>query len=161
MPNWVRNIVSFGDEKVIKELVNKNEHEIIEFDFNKVIPMPEELDEESDRYIEKLSIEEKLLFQKEYEGINDWYDWRIRYWDTKWNASETVVLNKKKVMFDTAWSAPFKIFRKISEMYHTKVVVRYADEGIMENSGKIIYEDGVEISYTQGDERFCSRIWNT
>ena len=122
--------------------------------------MPEELDDYSERSLDKLSIEEQMLFLKENDGIDNWYDWRVKNWDTKWNASETVVLNKKKVMFDTAWSAPFKIFRKLSEMYHTKVVVRYADEGIIENSGKVIYEDGVEIDYTPGDKRFCDRVWN-
>ena len=160
MPNWVRNIVSIGDERAIRELVVK-EHNRDLFDFQRIIPMPEELDEGSDRYIEKLPIEERLLFLKEHEGENNWYDWRIKNWDTKWNADGTVVLSKKKVMFDTAWSSPFKIFRKLSEMYHTKVVVRYADEGITENSGKVIYEDGVEIDYTPGDKRFCDRVWNT
>ena len=123
--------------------------------------MPDELNEESDRYIDKLSLEERMLFLKEHEGEDNWYDWRIANWDTKWNASETVVLNKKKVIFDTAWSAPFKIFREISKKYHTKVTVRYADEGITENSGKVIYEDGVEVDYIEGDKAFCRRVWNT
>lgn len=159
MPNWVRNIVSIGDERAIKELV-RMENKSPLFDFQRIIPMPEELDDDSERRLDKLSIEEQMLFLKENDGIDNWYDWRVKNWDTKWNASETVVLNKKKVMFDTAWSAPFKIFRKLSEMYHTKVVVRYADEGIIENSGKVIYEDGIEIDYTPGDKRFCDRVWN-
>lgn len=159
MPNWVRNIVSVQNEKAIQETLSKENGRDL-FDFQKIIPMPEELDESSDRYIENLSIEEKLLLLKKTGGIDNWYDWRVKNWDTKWNAAETVVLSNKKVMFDTAWSAPFNIFKELSEKYHTKVKVRYADEGITENSGTIIYEDGIEIDYKEGDKRFCNRVWN-
>ena len=159
MPNWVRNVVTFGDENVIKDTVVKK-HDRDLFDFNKIIKMPEELDPDSDRFIDKLSLEERMLFLKEHKDADNWYDWRIKNWDTKWNASETAVLNKKKVIFDTAWSSPFKIFREISRKYHTKVTVRFADEGIVENSGKIIYEDGVEVDYIEGDNAFCRRVWN-
>lgn len=159
MPNWVRNVVTFGDERVLKDcIVEKKVGKT--FDFEKVIPMPEELDPDSDRFIDKLSMEERLLFLKENDGISDWYNWRLKNWDTKWNANETEVLNKRKVIFDTAWSAPFNVLRKISEKYHTKVTVRYADEGITENSGKIVYEDGVEVGYVEGDKAFCRRVWN-
>ena len=159
MPNWVRNVVTFGDENVIKDTVVK-EHGGDLFDFNKIIKQPEELDPDSDRFIDKLSLEEKMLFLKEHKGADNWYDWRIANWDTKWNARETVVLNKKKVIFDTAWSTPFKIFREISKKYHTTVTVRFADEGITENSGKIVFEDGIEVDYTEGDKAFCRRVWN-
>ena len=159
MPNWVRNIVSVQNEKAIQETLSKENGRDL-FDFQKIIPMPEELDESSDRYIKNLSIEEKLLFIKETGGIDNWYDWCVKNWDTKWNAAETVVLSNKKVMFDTAWSAPFNIFKELSKKYHTKVKVRYADEGITENSGTIIYEDGVEIDYKEGDRRFCNRVWS-
>ncbi len=157
MPNWVRNVVTFGDESVIKDTVVK-EHGRDLFDFDKIIKMPEELDPDSDRFIDKLSLEEKMLFLKEHKA-DDWYHWRIANWDTKWNASETVVISKKKVIFETAWSAPLKIFKEISKKYHTKVTVRFADECITENSGKIIYEDGIEVDYIEGDKAFCRRVW--
>lgn len=48
MPNWVRNIVWFSGDKgkiaELKALVKSNSNE---FDFNKIIPMPQELDMES------------------------------------------------------------------------------------------------------------------
>ncbi len=160
MPNWVRNIVYIENKQALKDLIVKK-HDRDEFDFNKVIPMPEELDESSDRFLEKLSIEEKLLFLKEHDGVDNWYDWRISNWDTKWNANETAILDDNTVLFDTAWSPPFKIFSKISEMYNTTVEVRYADEGITENSGTIIYQDGAEMDYMEGDKEFCEEVWNT
>lgn len=43
-------------------------------------------------------------------GVTTWYDWCIKYWGTKWNASDSHVedIDDEKVMitFDTAWSAP-------------------------------------------------------
>ena len=39
MPNWVKNNVRFGTDKVLKECLDKDGN----FDFNKVIPMPEVL----------------------------------------------------------------------------------------------------------------------
>lgn len=160
MPNWVRNVVTIQNKQAIKDCVVDDEGMPL-FDFQRIIPMPEELNEDSDRYIEKLSMAERLLFQDKYGDVDNWYDWRVKNWGTKWNANETVVLSDNKVMFDTAWSTPFRIFEEISKRYNTIVKVRYADEGITENSGLLIYDKGVEIYYKKGDRRFCRRVWDT
>lgn len=47
MPNWVKNKIIVGSNKLGKELIKKytilDEYDEVEFDFNKVIPMPKEL----------------------------------------------------------------------------------------------------------------------
>lgn len=54
-------------------------------------------------------------------GFQDWYDWSIANWGTKWNACENG--NHKNddgtwdINFWTAWSAPRPIFDKIAEMF--------------------------------------------
>lgn len=49
MPNWVKNIIKFkkkGNENLLKEILNDKGY----FDFNKIIPMPKELEIESSSY---------------------------------------------------------------------------------------------------------------
>lgn len=157
MPNWVRNNVKFGTDKVIKECIVKDENGVEKFDFNKVIPMPKVLEEENG--FNKLTLEERLLFLKENDNCDNWYDWNVHYWGTKWNSSETCVVNDKEVEFETAWSMPEPVLQEISRKYNTTVEVEYADEGITENSGRVMYENGVEVYYEPGDEKFCKKIW--
>ena len=42
MPNWVRNHVEFGTDKVLKDCIDEKG----EFDFNKILPMPKVLEED-------------------------------------------------------------------------------------------------------------------
>jgi len=158
MPNWVRNKVKFGTDKVLKDCVIE-ERGRREFDFNKIIPMPKELEEEGG--LEKLTLEQRLVFLKENGGCDNWYDWSIKHWGTKWNANDTIVVNDYEVVFDTAWSTPDTIFRAISAKYNTTVEVDYADESIGTNCGKISYDNGEEIDYEDkdGDEGFSAAIW--
>lgn len=157
MPNWVRNKVKFGTDQVIKDCMTIRETGNKEFDFNKVIPMPKELEEENG--FEKLTMEEKLIFLKENDNCDNWYDWNVKHWGTKWNSSETFVVNDKEVEFDTAWSTPEPIFKAISKKYNTTVKVGFADEAIGENCGILAYKNGEETYYKEGDADFAERIW--
>ena len=160
MPNWVLNNVKFGTDKVLKEcMTTKNGH--IDFDFEKILPMPDVLkdeDESGDKF-EKLTQEEKLLFMRDNANCTDWYSWRLRFWGCKWNANDTYQTSDTEVSFQTPWSMPDEIYRAISKKYHTTVEVEYADESIEDNSGKAVYEDGVEVEYEQGDADFRDYLW--
>lgn len=157
MPNWVRNKVTFGTDKVIKDCVVKIDgHK--QFDFNKIIPMPHVLDDDGGG-LDSLTQEQRLIFLKENDGCSDWYSWRLRFWGTKWNAAETVVTGKNEVVFDTAWSMPDEIYKAISKKYHTTVEVEYADECIGDNCGMSVYENGEEVDYSQGTARFAEKVW--
>lgn len=155
MPNWVRNNVEFGNKQVINDLINEHG----EFDFNKIIPMPEILEDENKDKFDKMTQEERLLFLKDNDDCADWYSWRIHFWGCKWNASETVVHHENFVSFDTPWSMPEEVYVAISKKYQTTVRVEFADEVIAENSGVAVYENGKLVEYEQGDEDFCDKIW--
>lgn len=159
MPNWVLNNVKFGTDKVLKEcLTTENGH--TEFDFEKVVPMPDILrDDEEENKFDKLTLEEQLLFLKENDGCKDWYNWRCRFWGCKWNASDTFAIGDHEVSFMTPWSLPDEIYKAISKKYNTTVEVEYADESIGENSGKVLYENGEQVEYEQGDSGFRDEIW--
>jgi hypothetical protein len=123
MPNWVRNIVRFSDnEEVIERMMNeiRGEREDQFIDFNKIAPLPKEF-------------------------INDWYDWQINNWGTKWNASDTIDLGDG-VEFNTAWATPFELLLKLSEKYpEVTINVRYADEDFGYNVGEYTLLNGEKI----------------
>lgn len=158
MPNWVKNNVTFGTPKILKECVTERDGNV-EFDFEKVIPTPDEFKEGNEDALDKMTLEERLLFLKENDGCEDWYSWRLRFWDTKWNASDTFIISDRQVEFCTAWSMPDAIYKELSKKYNTTILVEYADEGISENSGTVEYRDGYEVSYEPGDEKFRDRVW--
>ena len=153
MPNWVKNRVFFkGDDDKIINLLNtirgdskKDEESVI--DFNKIIPMPEGL---IDTVSPPRSKEEAKENIKKY-GEEDWYEWAIKYWGTKWNACNQSLLNNKpfnsgfNIEFDTAWSCPKPIFDKLAEMFpDIEIEVEYADEDLGYNCGTISYKCGKE-----------------
>jgi len=75
-----------------------------------------------------IPMDEKLL-----DG-NDWYDWRIDNWGTKWEIYDAncdlMDANTLVLYFYTAWSPPFKVFDKLVDMGF-EVNARYLDEGWM------------------------------
>lgn len=88
----------------------------------------------------------KGYFNVQRYGSKDWYDWRIKNWGTKWNASDSSFNEETGVIeFDTAWSMPENIFRALSHFTPLRVV--YADEDLGSNCGMEDYfvdEDGNE-----------------
>ena len=79
MPNHVQNRITFeGEPKQVAALlaaIQNEKYGIGSIDFQKIIPMPS-------------NIYRGNLGQKELEryGENNWYDWSVKNWGTKWNA---------------------------------------------------------------------------
>ena len=122
MPNWCSNEVTmFGDAEVIKEIVelmntvNKdNPDESNAFDFNNLLPTPEDIGDE-------------------------WYQWRVDNWGTKWNSVDTFADTTEDpeyiwYNFDTAWAPAKGIYEELTK--------RYPSVGI----GWFYREPGVEIA---------------
>ena len=102
MPNHVTNIIKLnGDRKQIRELleqIQSDELGLGTIDFEKIIPMPENI------YRGNLGREEMKLY-----GKNNWYDWCISNWGTKWSAygyeKDCDYSNAEELRFLTAWAA--------------------------------------------------------
>lgn len=67
-------------------------------------------------------------------GHADWYTWSVENWGTKWGAYDYVEKEREpgrfSFAFDTAWSFPEPIFRKLEEMYPELVFdIASYDEG--------------------------------
>ena len=123
MPNWTANIVEIkgpvSEISKIKELL-KSEYSI--FDFNKILPVPEN---SYGSLISEIVFRGTPLSDDEKEAINynnKHFDMVIKRWGTKWNAYRSVFLAEEddllKYDFDTAWDAPRGVVRKLREMLH-------------------------------------------
>ena len=153
MPNHVTNVISFSGDKsrisaMLKEIQN-DEHGIGSVDFEKILPMPDTV------YNGSLGIRERELY-----GENNWYDWRIGNWGTKWNSygyTENTTFQDGKIKFLTAWSAPHPILKKLSEMFpDVKMEHEWADEDIGMNCGRYIYYDGERVEeYFPESQKEC------
>lgn len=101
MPNHVRNHIKFtgvGAGEVMKSLANETDAAAQIFDFNRIVPEP--------------------------ENIGDgWYNWRCDNWGTKWNAysieppqisSDGTEAN---VSFTTAWDPPEAVLAVLSKQH--------------------------------------------
>ena len=89
MPNHVVNIVTFEcSEEKLKEIMEAIQYDdgpddqkgIGTIDFNKVIPMPDNI------FKGNLGPKEREMY-----GKNNWYDWSIKNWGTKWNAINATI----------------------------------------------------------------------
>lgn len=124
MPNFCENdLYIHGDAARVNELlelmgVNKDAPE---FDFNKVLPYPENF--------KKLDDEERELgyeaFHKKYgprarNGYNaGGYEWCSATWGTKWNAHQVVRRDYGGVCvsFQTAWSPPKPVISALHKLF--------------------------------------------
>ena len=140
MPNHVTNIITYeGDRKQIAEMleaIKNNELGIGTVDFQKIIPMPDDI------YTGDLGPKERELY-----GEKNWYDWRRANWGTKWNCygyEEGIDYSQTdSLWFQTAWSAPHPILQKLTEMFpEIEFKHQWADEDIGYNCGQHRYFGG-------------------
>lgn len=143
MPNHITTRIKItGDPEAVKRVLNKiknDEFGIGTIDFEKIIPMPKNI------FKGNLGVRERELY-----GNNNWYDWSVANWGTKWNAygfdPNTDYSKEKELKFLTAWSAPHPVIAKLSEMFPSvKLEHEWADEDIGMNCGRHVYYDGERI----------------
>lgn len=112
MPNWCNiHLEITGPKSEIKAIADT------ELDFEKILPTPEDLipDTYDDFGITEFQEQANIATY----GYKSWYEWRLKNWDTKWNACNKSIsmqdLNTIDVVMDTAWSLPLGILKKLSK----------------------------------------------
>lgn len=87
-------------------------------------------------------------------------DWYKANWDTKWNSYD-FELTDDGCKFDTSWTHPFSIIKKLSEMYpNDEMEVKYADEDIGYNLGHYkIKNSHIEIIFDENGQSMKDRKW--
>lgn len=119
MPNWVRNTLKViqGDPKEIFVFV-RTEKSV--FDFNKLIPMPDSIENSKEEVVRPSGFK-----------VPAWYSWAIDNWGTKWNACDAEYSTKDPehvIWFDTAWDPPVPVFEALAKRFPGHEVVVYSDE---------------------------------
>jgi hypothetical protein len=135
MPNHTYNHVVIEtntgcskEQLALAELKTKLSIHKGEFDFEGITPMPKDLAKSFDVHdpfdhgdewendMGHLVPSDELTRKrwiKEY-GFDNWYDWRLANWDTKWNSYDVNVESDNEdqlhVSFFTAWSCPTSIY---------------------------------------------------
>jgi len=176
MPNWCWNNLSVsGDEIQLREFVEKSTDKILrdtqedqEFTFSGTLPMPKELegihtgaytDENGESQRRWREIDGKCIpvtdkemkqFKKKY-GSDNWWNWSIANWGTKWDACEPYINNNDinffSVSFDTAWGPPIEWIDNIMKDFPDLCFELEYDEpgmcfgGLLQAQYKVTWED--------------------
>ena len=82
-----------------------------------------------------------LLYCKVH-GCVDWYDWRCRYWGSKWNVCH-YRHHGSEVWFETALMHPWPVLEALSRQFPAEVFsVSYADEDLGSDTGTYEMQNG-------------------
>ena len=119
MPNWCNNLIRISgpraDVQRLANLLNGTEEP-----FSVIFPRPASEDE-------------------------NWYDWNIANWGTKWDANDfnmSVSDSDIHMHFSTAWSPSEGVTRRMSQRFPTLHIEHLYEEPGMAFEGKLVFENG-------------------
>lgn len=112
MPNWCMNDLRIsGNDADVLSFVEDNKTNG-DFCFKTLVPEPE------------------------YANDDEWYDWRVNNWGTKWDVDGDVLVENLdndlyRLYFTTAWDAPLAWFKSVVKNYpKLKFELASADPGM-------------------------------
>ena len=140
MPNWCSNCLSIeGDPNTLKEIIGLVKTEKNVFDFERIVPMPDYI------YRGNVGLRELELY-----GENNWYDWSLKNWGTKWNSGDAIQ-DGCDFYFETAWSPCEPVIEELAKAFPTMRFNYTFFEAGMCFCGKRVYESGRMIFCYDGD----------
>jgi hypothetical protein len=115
MPNWCSNNIRVsGPAAAIDEFAEwlddgKNL-------LGKILPTPKELTEVQSPFNGTKEESDALIAKY---GFNNWYDWNIHNWGTKWDVEADVQENDGEIglMFESAWSPPQRAIALLAKKF--------------------------------------------
>lgn len=145
MPNWcMNNLRVSGDSK--KSLTSFRDWLGSDgFKLNKIDPLPKELDGTIAPNPAPDSNAAKALLEK--FGVDNWYDWQVANWGTKWDVDAEVDDQDSLIFinFDSAWSPPCAAIGKLGKLFPDLEFTLTYQEGGMCFAGRLdVNGDDVE-----------------
>ena len=90
-----------------------------------------------DRFgFDKYITESQSEYMKKTYGANNWYDWKVTNWGTKWNIDGESVyfydedVDRIELHFDTAWSPPEEVCEVLRQNYDVDINWFYREDGM-------------------------------
>ncbi|MFZ2992646.1 MAG: hypothetical protein WA061_02915 [Microgenomates group bacterium] len=89
-------------------------------------------------------------------GFQDWYEWSVKNWGTKWPATSQEMMGDSSISFSTAWSPATPVLQKLSELFpDVEIRLEYFEQGmgfsgLMEWSGGELVQDVYDDHYEGG-----------
>lgn len=121
----------------------------------------EKYKEDSD-FVESIKLGKKYIRNYDKYGHATWYQWCNDKWGTKWDL-DAFHSNKDTMIFETAWGFAGNVILELSNNYPEAIFkCEFADEGMVENSGKVSIQNGdvIEEQYELSEDEI-DNIWNT
>ena len=172
MPNWCDNQITITGpssvidkiEKIVNEESNNAENGLLQF-FH---PMPKELLETEAGPLAKTKKEKQARQERKLKfGAENWYDWRVNNWGTKWEVCEFYGVDKQPdaligdstitFAFSSAWSPPIGAYEKFLENNPDCFIRAYYYEGGCDFMG--LWEDGIDDCYAPSDYKSTDDFW--
>ena len=141
MPNYCNNnIVITGPNSVIdkiEKIANGDKGDLLQYFY----PMPKALEDTTAPLQKDATKEEKAKAKENLKkyGYDNWYDWRVENWGTKWDIMEFYNINRKEIGedeseislgFDTAWAPALGAYERfIDENRHCSLKAYYYEPG--------------------------------
>lgn len=92
-------------------------------------------------------------------GYSHWHPWNVVHWGTKWGAYRCERVGNT-LKFETAWSTPMGIWKKINEMFpETNLLIHYSDEDYGSNCGIITIDKNGLDHKTVNTNEFAYETW--
>lgn len=137
MPNWCTNTLTvIGTKKELDRFKKRYLLENGSLDFDKIIPEPRKIEDCPKGCIVDENSHIEIYADRPWF---DWYRWHCFYWDTKWNACDTIEIESDDdhlvLRFDTAWDAPVKVIEALQSQNPSlwiSLVSEYEDGGTIE-----------------------------
>lgn len=153
MPNWCSNkLIVSGSAASIKQFLDwLGEGKGL---LSKINPTPEELTERQSPF--NGTKEESAALVAKY-GFDNWYDWNIANWGTKWDVNaqfEDYSINDEEVIiyFDSAWSPPQLVIAELAKKFENLSINHAYLEEAMCFVGYDNYEAGVLVDDFHSDD---------
>lgn len=113
-----------GHPSATYEIIHRTPSDIM----HEYSPLPKKDGETDIQYNDRMSMYKKMY------GADNWYDWRLRNWGTKWDIYDfnldTNTETELMCIFNSAWSPPLGWFEKAVERYPSLVFyLDYIEEG--------------------------------